>query len=55
MKETWKHQHNVELCEMAAKDASQVGRVLKRLRSNACPVSLTAQSEAFITSMGADP
>jgi len=55
VKETWKRQRNVELCEMAAKDASQFWRVFKTLRSNACPVKLTAQFEAFRTSMGANP
>jgi len=55
VKETWKRQRNVELCEMAAKDASQFWRVFKSLRSNACPVKLTAQFEALRTLMGADP
>ncbi|KAL0023040.1 hypothetical protein WJX79_003701 [Trebouxia sp. C0005] len=43
VKETWKRQRNVELCDMAAKDASQFWRDLQTLRSNACPLKLTAQ------------
>lgn len=54
VKETWKRQRNVELCDMAAKDASQFWRDLQTLRSNACPLKLTAQFGGFTTSMGAD-
>jgi len=55
VKERRKRKHNVELFEMAAKDASQFWRVFKTLRSNACPVELSAQFEAFRTLMGAEP
>ena len=55
VKEAWKRQRNVELCEMAAKDATQFWRVFKTPHSNACPVELSVQFEAFRTLMGAGP
>ena len=55
VKEAWSHWRNVELCEMAAKDASKFWRLFKTLHSNACPVELSAQFEAFRALMGAEP
>ena len=55
MKEAWSCQRNVELCEMAAKDASRFWRLFKTPHSNACPVELSAQFAAFRALMGAEP
>ena len=44
-----------DLCEMAAKDASQFWKVLKTSRHYLCPVELSAQFEAFKILMGAEP
>ncbi|KAL3140590.1 hypothetical protein ABBQ32_005163 [Trebouxia sp. C0010 RCD-2024] len=43
VKEALSCQRNVELCEMAAKDASRFWRLFKTPHSNACPVELSAQ------------
>ncbi|KAL3156305.1 hypothetical protein ABBQ32_012573 [Trebouxia sp. C0010 RCD-2024] len=55
VKEAWSRQRNVELCEMAAKDASRFWRLFKTPHSNACPVELSAQFAAFRALMGAEP
>ena len=55
VQEAWKRQRNEELCELAAKDATQFWRIFKTPHSNACPVELSAQFEAFRTLMGAEP
>ena len=55
VKEAWSHQRNVELCEMAAKDANRFWRLFKAPHSNACPVELSAQFAAFRDLMGAEP
>ena len=55
VKEAWSHRRNVELCEMAAKDASKFWRLFKTPHSNACPVELSAHFEAFRALMGAEP
>jgi len=39
VKETWTQNHNVELCELSAKDPSQFWRTFKASQNNACPLS----------------
>ena len=55
VKEACSCQRNVELREMAAKDASRSRRLFKTPHSNACPVELSAQFAAFRALMGAEP
>ena len=55
VKETWTQKHNVELCELSAKDPSQLWKAFKAPQSKAYPVELTAQFEAFNGLMGAEP
>ena len=55
VKEAWSRQRNEELCEMATKDANKFWRLFKTPQSNACPVELSAQFEAFRALMGAEP
>ncbi|DBA74126.1 TPA: hypothetical protein ACH3X1_010931 [Trebouxia sp. C0004] len=55
VKETWTQKRNTELCELSAKDASQFWKAFKAPQSNACPVELSAQFEAFRALMGAEP
>ena len=55
VKEAWSHQRNVELCEMAAKDANRFWRLFKAPHSSARPVELSAQFAAFRDLMGAEP
>ena len=46
---------NEELCEMTTKDPSKFWRLFKTQHSNACPVELSVQFEAFRALMGAEP
>jgi len=55
VKETWTQKRNVELCELSARDPSQFWKAFKAPQSNACPVELSAQFEAFRGLMGAEP
>ena len=56
VKETWTQKRNAELCELSAKDPSQCWKAfLKAPQSNAGPVELSAQFEAFRALMGAEP
>ena len=47
VKETRLYQRNMELCDMAAKDATKFWRLFKTPHSHACPVELSAQFAAF--------
>ena len=55
VKEAWSCQRSVELCEMAAKDASRFWRLFKTPHSNAYPVELSAQFAAFSATTGTEP
>lgn len=55
VKEAWERKRNVDLCELAAKEPSQFWKAFKSPRSNACPVELSVQFEAFKALMGAEP
>ena len=55
VKEAWTKQRNAELCEMSARDPSRFWKAFKTPHSNACPVELSAQFEAFRALMGAKP
>ena len=55
VKETWTQKCNTELCELSAKDPSQFWKAFKAPQSNAWPVELSAQFEAFRALMGAEP
>ena len=37
VKEAYERKHNVELCELAAKDPSKFWKIFKTPHSNACP------------------
>ena len=53
VKEVWTQKRNVELCELSATDPSQFWKAFMAPQSNACPVKLSAQFEAFRSLMGA--
>ena len=55
VEETWTLKRNAELCELSAKDPSQFWKAFKAPQSNACPVEMSAQFEAFRALMGAEP
>ena len=55
VKETWTRKRNAELCELSAKDPSQFWKAFKAPQSNACPVELSAQFEAFRALMEPSP
>ncbi len=55
VKKAWMCRRNEELCEMTTKDPSKFWRLFKTPHSNACPVELSAQFEAFRALMGAKP
>ena len=55
VKETWTQKRNVELCKLSARDPCQFWKAFKAPQSNACPVELSAQIEAFRGLMGAEP
>ena len=54
VKEAWTKQRNAELCETSARDPSRFWKAFKAPHSNACPVELSAQFEAFRALIGAE-
>ena len=55
VKETWTQKRNVDLCELSARDPSQLWKAFNAPHSNVCPVELSAQFEAIRGLMGAEP
>ena len=55
VKEACTRRGNAELCELSARDPSRFWKTFKAPHSNACPVELSAQFEAFRALMGAEP
>jgi len=55
VKETWTQKRNAELCELFAKEPSQLWKASKAPHSTACLVQLSAQFEAFRALMGTKP
>lgn len=54
-KKIWRARTNDELCEKAKKDPASFWRVFKKREHGVCPVSMTAQFEAFKSLMGTEP
>ena len=55
VKEAWTKQRNADVCEMSVRDPSRFWKAFKAPHSNACPVELSAQFEAFRALTGAEP